>query len=236
MKKKLFEILAVFLLSLSFLILLLLTSMDVVVKDEAFINSLYEKYESASSVGVTEEEIIQESRQLIGYLYGREESPNTLVCYDGEVRPFLNEKEVSHMVDVRTLFVVKKWAQWITGFILIAFLGSRLLLKRGKRLDTLLHYGKNVLLGTVCIILLLGIGIGISFNSLFIRFHELFFSNDLWLLNPETDLLIRMVPEGYFFDIFFRMLVMTAAVMAVLWVLWYVGKKVKMKRNSMAEK
>lgn len=39
-----------------------------------------------------------------------------------------------------------------------------------------------------------------DFTDLFIRFHEIAFSNDLWLLNPEEDLLIRCLPEGFFLE------------------------------------
>ena len=31
-------------------------------------------------------------------------------------------------------------------------------------------------------------------------FHEMFFSNDLWLLDPNTDMLINIVPEPFFID------------------------------------
>lgn len=38
----------------------------------------------------------------------------------------------------------------------------------------------------------------VDFDSLFILFHRLAFTNDLWLLNPETDLLIRLMPTDFF--------------------------------------
>lgn len=31
-------------------------------------------------------------------------------------------------------------------------------------------------------------------------FHHIFFNNDLWLLDPATDLLINIVPEPFFVD------------------------------------
>ena len=39
-----------------------------------------------------------------------------------------------------------------------------------------------------------------DFHRYFMIFHEMFFTNDLWLLDPDTDLLIRMLPEGFFLD------------------------------------
>ena len=37
-----------------------------------------------------------------------------------------------------------------------------------------------------------------SFDDLFFRFHEVAFTNDLWLLDPSTDLLIRLMPIEFF--------------------------------------
>ena len=37
-------------------------------------------------------------------------------------------------------------------------------------------------------------------------FHHIFFRNDLWLLDPNTDILIMMVPETFFFHLVFRIL------------------------------
>ena len=38
----------------------------------------------------------------------------------------------------------------------------------------------------------------IDFDVLFTRFHHLLFTNDLWLLDPATDAMIRMLPEAFF--------------------------------------
>ena len=55
----------------------------------------------------------------------------------------------------------------------------------------------------VCI-LLLGIAVARDFNAVFTKFHEIFFDNDLWLFDPATDYMIRMLPEGLFFDMVLR--------------------------------
>ncbi len=39
--------------------------------------------------------------------------------------------------------------------------------------------------------------ISTDFNKYFIIFHHIFFNNDLWMLNPDTDLLINIVPEPF---------------------------------------
>lgn len=39
-----------------------------------------------------------------------------------------------------------------------------------------------------------------DFSAVFYRFHEIAFDNDLWLLSPDEDLLIRCLPEAFFFQ------------------------------------
>ena len=47
----------------------------------------------------------------------------------------------------------------------------------------------------------------IDFNGLFILFHETFFNNDLWLLDPAESRLINMVPLEFFIDTVVNILV-----------------------------
>ena len=37
-----------------------------------------------------------------------------------------------------------------------------------------------------------------DFDSLFVTFHRVAFTNDLWLMNPATDLILRLMPTGFF--------------------------------------
>ena len=37
-----------------------------------------------------------------------------------------------------------------------------------------------------------------DFTQYFTYFHEIFFNNDLWLLDPKTEILIQMMPEPFF--------------------------------------
>ena len=46
----------------------------------------------------------------------------------------------------------------------------------------------------------LAIGSLFGFDKLFIYFHEISFNNDFWILDPRTDYLIAMFPQGFFFD------------------------------------
>jgi len=40
----------------------------------------------------------------------------------------------------------------------------------------------------------------VDFHSLFTLFHHMFFTNDLWLLNPKQDLLLQLMPTSFFIE------------------------------------
>ena len=58
-----------------------------------------------------------------------------------------------------------------------------------------------------------------DFNKYFFLFYEIFFDNDLWLLDPATDLMIRMLPEGFFFDMVIRIGSIFIGMLAILLIL-----------------
>ena len=55
-----------------------------------------------------------------------------------------------------------------------------------------------------------------DFDRLFILFHQIAFTNNLWLLNPQTDLLIRLMPTQLFIDYAQIIGIVWAALMGIL--------------------
>ena len=68
-----------------------------------------------------------------------------------------------------------------------------------------------------------------DFSKYFIVFHHIFFDNDLWILNPATDLLINIVPEPFFMDTALRIGItfglMVVAFLVISFYLWKRSKK-----------
>lgn len=113
----------------------------------------------------------------------------------------LNEREAMHMADVRGLIAAcdkaKTLCASLAGALAVAMAWTGVRLKRRRR---------TVLLGALIGAGLLALSAGglllavhaAGFERAFVALHELLFSNDLWLLNPETDMLIRMMPQLLF--------------------------------------
>lgn len=113
----------------------------------------------------------------------------------------LNEREQAHLRDVRDLMLRLGSASKVCFSlaaalaVVIAWTGARLT-RRRRTLLLGVAAGLGVLLagGLLLAALLHGQG----FARLFVGAHELLFTNDLWLMNPETDVLIRMMPQALF--------------------------------------
>jgi len=104
--------------------------------------------------------------------------------------PIFNAREMTHLSDIRGLFRLFDRA-WLLLFPLAAMAVWLL-----RRPDI-----KGFWLGTgICLLLLGGLAayIALDFESAFLLMHRLLFTNDLWLLNPNTDVLICLMPEPMF--------------------------------------
>jgi integral membrane protein (TIGR01906 family) len=75
------------------------------------------------------------------------------------------------------------------------------------RLGTILTIGGIV---TVALLGLAGLLSLVDFSEAFVRFHQMAFSNDLWMLDPRTDYLIMLYPEGFWLDATLRIAMLSA--------------------------
>ena len=116
---------------------------------------------------------------------------------DGQ--PLYNERELSHMLDVKNLtqVVLKIWYLVIAlfAFGVLFFWKSHELCRFWQAV----RQGGWLTIGLVVAILL---GVLLSFNALFTAFHRIFFSGDTWLFY-YSDSLIRLFPQRFWMDVFF---------------------------------
>lgn len=145
--------------------------------------------QTTAYIGLTDEEQETFAQEIVSFMQG-----------ETDVQPAVfNEREQQHMLDVRGLIQLADQAAKVcltlaAGLaVVIAWTGAR-----DKRRG--MPFG--VLIGALIVATAIGLAYALvqsqGFEALFIRFHELFFTNDLWLLNPQTDILIRMMPQLLF--------------------------------------
>ena len=164
------------------------------------------------------------------YLTGKRESfqyvmaqgTDGTACARTEV---FQEHEAAHMADVRDLIRTDTWVCLGSGIaaLLLTVAGIRRREGRGKFLQGVLRG----MLGTAGAAVILGVWAFADFDGLFVTFHRVAFRNDGWLLNPKTDLLIRLMPVAFFMRLGVRGLLRFAAVPAVMAVITGIGIKKK---------
>jgi integral membrane protein (TIGR01906 family) len=124
-----------------------------------------------------------------------------------ENAPLYDQREVSHMQDVQTIFQ-GVWRVWEFSLILFFICVLALLVSEGgsKQVAAGLKIGGLV---TVGLFTLLGISAAIAWNGWFTLFHRFFFVDGSWLFN-YTDTLIRLFPQKFWFDSAITLVVMSS--------------------------
>jgi integral membrane protein (TIGR01906 family) len=198
---------------------------------KSFYQREYQKLDTAEQIGMSGADLQAATDALLDYLRGRREDLHVQAIIGGQQREVFNQREILHMADVRTLYL---WAMRIgngllilaAAFYLWAWIGGR---DKAAVLGGYLQ-GNYILLGLIAV---LGIYAALDFNSFWTGFHKIFFTNDLWLLDPRTDILIQMVPEQFFFDLVMRIVVSAAVIIAILMAAAHLAKR-RQKTESKA--
>lgn len=212
--------------SVSVVVILLITSFQAAMYlDFNFYEREYEKYDVLSDLGMTMEDTMYVTREMMAYLRGDRKELSVITTVEGVEQDFFNEQDRFHMGEVQELFIGGLHLRTGAAIVLIGCL-ALLGLWRADLRRILSRSYQIVLGGCGLLILLLGIAVAVDFNAVFTIFHEIFFDNDLWLFDPAEDYMIRMLPEGFFFDMVIRIGGMfVAGVVVLLIVSIFFGKK-----------
>lgn len=197
--------------ALSAILFLITMSINIITKDKEYYYVYSQENNITEYTGLNADKVEEMYSNLIDYIYKGDES---LINKD------FNEREVSHMVDVHKLYNLNMIVTYITSGILIASIIYLVIAyKNNISLYRDLKFIRNAfLIILLAIIILTGI-ISLDFDSAFIKFHELFFNNNLWLLDPRTDVMIRMLPQDFFMNMAIRIGKALLAHLVVLFVI-----------------
>lgn len=189
-----------FLCSICFIFILLITSVEAVTYwTPGYFEKEYNKYQVADSVSMEMGDLLYVTDEMMKYLKGIRSDLHISTKINNIEREFFNEKEIAHMEDVKVLFLAAITIRRLSiGFIILCILFSLF-----SKVPVKVILAKSFCF--CCLIFLvitaiLGLIISTDFTKYFTIFHLIFFDNDLWLLDPRTDLLINIVPEPFFVD------------------------------------
>ena len=190
----------------------------------------YDQHNIEGVTGKSRGELGEITDKLIEYLKGK--------AGEEALRPHYNEKEILHMEDVQVLFkygFILKYGIMILSLGLIIFFALR-----GEKELLGRYIFKGLFINWILLGLLL-IMIFFDFDKYFTYFHLIFFDNDLWLLDPRTDLLIQMLPQEFFINIAIKIgvsfLMYVATIQAIGYAVYKKGRsdyenKIKLFKRS----
>ncbi len=210
---------------------LLITSFEIAMyADFDVYRQEYEKYDVLSDLDMSMDDAMDVTRQMMAYLRGEGDTLSVITTVDGREQDFFNEQDRFHMGEVRDLFIGGLNIR--TGALVIAVLCILLLILTKADLKKTVPAGYQAALAvTAAALLFLGIACAVDFNTVFVKFHHIFFDNDLWIFDPAEDYMIRMLPEGLFFDMVVRIGCIFAGLLAVFLILSFIPRIMKVKRN-----
>lgn len=216
MKKLLIVILAIIIPLIS-----IISSFVLISRTPDFYTKEFTKLKVVDTIGlsVTEAEI---GGMIADYINGKTDKFEMKAEINGEEKNIFNEKEQTHMIDVKRLIDFATILLVILYFIIILVYYSVIIFKE-KQLLRMAFKGSVIFYGVILV--LFGLISLIDFNKGFTVFHELFFKNNLWILDPSKDVLLMLMPLQFFVDALKTSLVISTIIMAIFGVVtWRVTK------------
>ena len=202
-----------FVFAIFLVIAVLLGSMFFWAYNGAYYHSAQQKYAISEVTGIDQADLMNITTVLITYMQGERPDLDVSVVVNGQLRLVFNERELHHMVDVRYLLGI---THLIYQFCVLTVSIMSLWWIKKRR-------WQNILYGVFgAVLLFTAIGIGalvmsvIDFSGAFTLFHKIVFTNDLWMLNPQTDILLQMMPLGFFYDMVIRIVMTAFGIMTAL--------------------
>jgi len=214
--KKIVRIALFIIMDIFLFVSLLFSVIQVVVYNDGYFKWHYENHNIEEETGMTVESLMEVTDKMMNYLIDARDSLDMEVMINGENEEVFGDREKAHMVDVKKLFLQGKQFRDLSSITLFIILVYCAMLRK-KWMKEWLAQLKMFFIASFVVVGVVGIMFASDFNKYFTIFHELFFDNDLWLLDPKTDILINMVPEIFFFQT--SMLVITGFVLLIVLIL-----------------
>ena len=171
--------------------------------DKAFYREEYQRMDTAAYVGVSGPVLEQATDTLLDYL--QDNAPSLDLQMENGTE-YYSQREKDHMKDVKALYqnaITFMIAGFCVGGVLIA---ASFAWKKKRALKPVLQGWFWGTAGVLVFFAVIGIWAAVDFNNFWVSFHHVFFTNDLWRLDPAESRMIRMFEEAFFADMVGRIL------------------------------
>ena len=172
------------------------------------------RHTSPKVTGLPDEQYQEMGHMIADYLMGRRDDfQYYFTDSDGNMVVCFSAHEENHMADCRELIRLAGRLRWILAGVSLILIGAAVILRKHKKSlanGLLAGFGTSVLICAVFLVWGL-----FSFDNFFTAFHRVLFTNDGWILDSRTDMLIRLMPTRFFVSMGIKLLLAIAAVALV---------------------
>lgn len=198
---------------------LLTTSIRFLANEPRVYRYAIDDFDGVATTGIERGELIRAGGELRDYFNNGDERVAIRVKQGAREVPLFNSRETDHLKDVKSRFRAQNRVQefavlYVIAYVAVVVLWSREVSVRFLAVQTVI--GCAVTLAVIGGVGLFSLG---GFDSAWLKFHEIMFSNQFWLLNPRTDHLIQIFPPDFWESIVFFIGILTAAEAGLLLVL-----------------
>ena len=226
---------AIYAAAISIVILILFASIQLNAFNRDFYKSTYEELKTSKILGMTKKDLNRSTTILLDYLEDNRDDIKLEVVVQGKKMQAFNAKETAHMVDVKNLYQSAIAVAQVAGGIFVLSVGYLFIrLKKGAFTVLSIGYIKVAILAGAFLLMLAGWAY-VDFDAFWTAFHEVLFRNDLWLLDPYTDLMINLFPAAFFSKMIFRIVLSFAVCFGVLFTGSYVYLRHELKKLTEEE-
>ena len=181
----------------------------------------------SQNTGIKIDQLNQVSDQIKDYFRDDQVKLEVLLQQPGkEVLNLFNQKEIDHMVDVKNLIKTTILFER-TGLILLIIFFVFYLFREGY--ISFYENLKRIMLVSFLIwsilLFLIVFGMIVDFNYTFTLFHKIMFTNDLWILDPNSDFLIMIYPQRFFLEISAAIIILFILINLIIFLSFYSIRK-----------
>lgn len=176
----------------------LTTAISLGALNQNFYVRFFDQHNLSAELNMSSNDLARSMADLLDYVIDKKTDLDILVHVDKQSVQMFNQREVDHMVDVKNLYRGLVYVQ-AGGYLVFMIIAISAWFKFKKTfVSELFAASKQALVFIAIIMVGIGLYAFVDFNSFWTSFHHVFFTNDLWLLDPTTDRMIMMMPLALF--------------------------------------
>ena len=170
--------------------------------DQRMMLDKMQQFADTSASEIDPEEYPRFAAAITGYLKGTADSPQLMLTSGTMEREAFAPHEMIHMADIRGLVSMARALRVAAiALILLAVITFFVLKSRQPEWLPRIKPAASIRIGSavfLLLIVLIAVWGAIDFEGLFHVFHRLLFANELWLLDPQRDVLLQLMPMQMF--------------------------------------